>query len=686
MSQTKDKVDDGILPFKLRWFNPLKLIIWKRFRDWSIKVKTFFMLSVFSVSVFVLLTVYFISQNKIHQLEHISSSLNHIQFNYLKLQGYEKNFSLRYRIEYVNGFRNTFRKIEKTLTDSMKLNEKHAVIAEDMVNALQDYNMTFERVVESRMMIGLDEESGLRGSLREAIHNVEDLAKNINSTPILKNMLMLRRREKDFIIRRDLKYRDKYNKDFKIHINEIQFASYLSTTQKDAMITLSNIYKKDFFKLIELERLLGLTLDKGLLGELAKKRTAFEKINQTFFNVMKGEIQDSEQATQRRFIVLFSLLVSTFLATTFILVFDFLRDMRKMTKRISSMKNDLTQKVQITRGDEVGHLANYFNRFVSKLRDIVVELKNKAQVLNCESHNLAATSHQLTENHQEVSHQIETMVQSINNFTKSVHKIAEITKRTEQLSESSQQKTSEEVEELKTIVTNTKTSIVDIKHFVHNEINILKTKANEIFDIVTMINDIADRTNLLSLNAAIEAARAGEAGKGFAVVAGEIRSLADKTTNSTDKIDTEIKSINESIENVVIGLGDKVQQLERFSHEIEKVGDKMSELDKTMNNIHEDANNVAMETANQSMMADELNMNIQTIHESMNEISHSANQLTGLADNLSSISGSTESLTALFKVEMNTNDKKELGGHLSVNSEGHLMDKAGEKAEFEVYG
>jgi methyl-accepting chemotaxis protein len=178
----------------------------------------------------------------------------------------------------------------------------------------------------------------------------------------------------------------------------------------------------------------------------------------------------------------------------------------------------------------------------------------------------------------------------------------------------------------------------------------LGARSDQIGAIVGTIEDIADQTNLLALNAAIEAARAGEQGRGFAVVADEVRALAERTTRATREIGEMIKAIQVETAGAVNSMESGVKVVERGMESSRRSGQALQEILDVINEVTMQVHQIATAAEEQTAVTGEISTNIHQITDVVHQTANGAHQTADAASSLSNLSVDLENLVKRFKL------------------------------------
>ncbi|MAX22972.1 MAG: chemotaxis protein [Phycisphaeraceae bacterium] len=327
-----------------------------------------------------------------------------------------------------------------------------------------------------------------------------------------------------------------------------------------------------------------------------------------------------------------------------------IRQISDMMTDIAEGEGDLTQRIEIKSNDELGKLAQGFNTFAQKIHDTIAQVASSANEVASAATEIAAVSDEMANGLSQQSNQVHQISSAIEEMNASIVEVArkstEVSKHAEQGAESAEDggkivfETVDQMQSIKQTVSDTATSVEE-----------LGKRGEQIGQIIEVINDIADQTNLLALNAAIEAARAGEHGRGFAVVADEVRKLADRTTKATDEVAKSITAIQDETKLAVERMGRGTDQVANGVERASEAGESLKKIVESSKTAAEMIQSIAAAAEQQSTASTQVANNIEHISSFTRQSSEGASQAAEASGQLSSKAEQLQNLVKQFKID-----------------------------------
>lgn len=317
-------------------------------------------------------------------------------------------------------------------------------------------------------------------------------------------------------------------------------------------------------------------------------------------------------------------------------------------ENVASGEGDLTQRLKVVGNDEVARLSRGFNTFAEQVRTLIAQLADHSQTLASTSAQLERTSSNASQGAVQQRSEIDQVAAAMDELTATVQEVAGSAQRASKATQTGRCEVDAGAKIIEGVAKTIGGQAGEVDRTAQ-KLAELEGASNEIEEVLTTIQAIAEQTNLLALNAAIEAARAGEHGRGFAVVADEVRSLATRTQSSTEEISSTIVRLQTMTREAVAAMGvskklseQSVESANEGLAALEKIADQMRQI--------EDMNlQIASTTEQQSATTEELARNTNRIGELADEATQGANETSEGSQAIESLAKELNNLISRFK-------------------------------------
>lgn len=342
--------------------------------------------------------------------------------------------------------------------------------------------------------------------------------------------------------------------------------------------------------------------------------------------------------------------------------------LNESAKVLTVMANgDFTQKIS---GDYKGYYAemkNNINNLAISLDSALGEVAESAALVMTSANEISSSSEQMAAGAQEQTAQAAEVASSVDEMTKT---IMENTKNASFAADTAKE-SGAKAKEGGTVVSDTISGMMRIATVVQKSsdtVGELGKNSDQIGEIIQVIDDIADQTNLLALNAAIEAARAGEQGRGFAVVADEVRKLAERTTKATKEIANMIVQIQKDTKNAVESMEEGTQEVNKGKELASKAGTVLEDLIQGASKVVDIAVQVAAASEEQSVSAEQISRNIEAIANVTEQSATGTQQIAHSSEDLLSMTEKLQKLISKFKITRTVNENYAVRGNGKIIS------------------
>jgi methyl-accepting chemotaxis protein len=345
--------------------------------------------------------------------------------------------------------------------------------------------------------------------------------------------------------------------------------------------------------------------------------------------------------------------VLLFCVTYVLLTRVIVRPVKQVVERMNNA--DLNTAFNTETTDEIGDLQRAFDGFVRSIRTALLRVADVAEAvagasehIHTTTDQMAAGAHEQTAQASEVAGAVEEMSASITENSTNAGNTAQLAHKAREVAERGGTAVNETVKGMK--------RIADVVNRSAETVRALGHSSSQIGEIIRVIDDIADQTNLLALNAAIEAARAGEQGRGFAVVADEVRKLAERTTRATKEIASMIKTIQNDTTQAVQSMEVGTKEVDQGFALADQAAGSLRGIVETSQGVTDRIVQIADASNQQSNASEQISKNIEAISSVTRDTASNIQEIAGAAEKLSTLTETLRELVNGFQLKQLSDD------------------------------